>query len=268
MPTMHNTDAHPTGDNTELARGVPEGGATTPDNSKKETSTIVAIGDIHGRDIWKRIVEQEIHATREIFVGDYMDSYVVPPATQIKNLCEILEYKRENPERVVLLVGNHDFHYLTDLQAYSGYQSEEAEAIKGLLMPAIKNGDMKIAHIEDGYLFTHAGVTKTWLKNYGVETISEEELQLLFEQNQAAFFFDKRDQSGYGEAIFQSPIWVRPKSLLTDLPDSDLIQVVGHTHQENIEPSRLVNFIDVFDTTEEYLRIVNGKAEVGHVQKS
>lgn len=35
---------------------------------------IVAIGDIHGRDIWEDIVKKEHDADKIVFVGDYFDT--------------------------------------------------------------------------------------------------------------------------------------------------------------------------------------------------
>ncbi|NBP57427.1 metallophosphoesterase, partial [bacterium] len=37
----------------------------------------IFIGDIHGRSIWKEIVEQE-KPDRVIFIGDYFDSFDIP----------------------------------------------------------------------------------------------------------------------------------------------------------------------------------------------
>ena len=52
----------------------------------------VFIGDIHGRSIWKQIVEKE-NADRVIFIGDYFDSYDIIAVEQIQNFKDIIEYK-------------------------------------------------------------------------------------------------------------------------------------------------------------------------------
>ncbi len=85
----------------------------------------IAIGDIHGRDTWKPIVNSEIdNVDRIIFVGDYFDSFHIPMQTQISNFLDILELKRKYPDRVVLLIGNHDYHYMRSVkQTYSGFNS-------------------------------------------------------------------------------------------------------------------------------------------------
>lgn len=71
----------------------------------------VFIGDIHGRTIWKRIVKKEGQECKYIFIGDYFDSFDIPGIDQIHNFKEICEFKRENKDNVILLIGNHIFDY-------------------------------------------------------------------------------------------------------------------------------------------------------------
>lgn len=69
---------------------------------------IIVIGDIHGRTIWKDIVKQEFDLC--IFLGDYVDShYGITAEEQEKNLLEILDFKENNPNKVILLRGNHEY---------------------------------------------------------------------------------------------------------------------------------------------------------------
>ena len=72
----------------------------------------VIIGDIHGHDSWKQIIEQEQNADRFIFVGDYFDSFTVPGATQVQNFQDIIEFKETNGKETILLIGNHDYQPL------------------------------------------------------------------------------------------------------------------------------------------------------------
>ena len=67
---------------------------------------IIAIGDIHGRTIWKDIVNQEFDLC--VFLGDYVDSHdEIPAKQQVDNLLDILEFKEHNSNKVILLRGNH-----------------------------------------------------------------------------------------------------------------------------------------------------------------
>ena len=66
------------------------------------------IGDVHGRDLWKQAIESE--HDRVVFVGDYFDSYDIPFSIQQYNFNEIIQFKRANPNKVTLLLGNHDMN--------------------------------------------------------------------------------------------------------------------------------------------------------------
>ena len=67
----------------------------------------LVLGDIHGRTIWKDIIEKEI-PDEIIFLGDYVTTHEnVSSEVQIANLEEILDYKETNSSKVILLRGNH-----------------------------------------------------------------------------------------------------------------------------------------------------------------
>ncbi|NDE60320.1 MAG: hypothetical protein EB010_13055, partial [Acidimicrobiia bacterium] len=98
---------------------------------KNHMKTII-IGDIHGRNIWKDIVSKESY-DRVIFVGDYFDSFDIPGIDQIYNFNEICNFAKSSLKEVVLLVGNHDLHYMQIGQSYSGFQSAFQFDISGIL---------------------------------------------------------------------------------------------------------------------------------------
>ena len=122
---------------------------------------VVGIGDIHGRVLWKKIVEIHPEA-RIVFLGDYLDPFgFVPRKDLLANLRQIVALKQENPENVVLLLGNHDLHYMDpDVPRASRYDfqiEEEAARIftehRDLFCYAWQEGNC---------LFTHAGVSQDW----------------------------------------------------------------------------------------------------------
>lgn len=63
---------------------------------------ITIIPDIHGRVFWKKAVDSASKDDTIVFFGDYLDMYWV----------DSLDFKKSNPERVVLLLGNHDCEYM------------------------------------------------------------------------------------------------------------------------------------------------------------
>ena len=72
----------------------------------------IVLGDIHGRTVWKSIMNQE-QPDRMVFLGDYVSSHEdIGADQQIDNFMEILVAKEEHPQKFVLLRGNHDLQHL------------------------------------------------------------------------------------------------------------------------------------------------------------
>jgi predicted MPP superfamily phosphohydrolase len=223
---------------------------------------IVAIGDIHGRDSWKKIISAHSNADKIIFVGDYFDTLdKITPLEQIQNFKEIVEFKKDSDKAVILLIGNHDHHYFSDVghSGITGYQAGAAPAISQVLEENRRL--LQMAYRYQNYLFTHAGVTKTFLKDNGWEDeLIDEYINDLWQYKPRSFIF--HGISPTGDDICQTPIWVRPRSLMKDSKDLGLIQIVGHTQMDCIDikgkstGSRYF-FIDTLGTSKEYLIIEN-----------
>lgn len=222
---------------------------------------IIALGDTHGRDNWKEITINESEADKIIFIGDYFDShYSVPAHTQLENFKDILEYKKNNMDKVVLLLGNHDFHYLKGAQEhYSGYQPYKFIDFNEILEPAVKNSLVIACFTYENYVFTHAGVTKTWCEanDIDISNLAESINNLLLTKPSAFRFTMGDNYSNSGNDIDQSPIWVRIPSLMEDaIPNK--VYVVGHTTLKELTIVDNLIGIDTLGTTGEYLVIENG----------
>ena len=227
---------------------------------------IIALGDTHGHSTWKKILSKE-KSDKIIFIGDYFDSINISGEKQIQNFKDIIYYKRCNKNSVVLLMGNHDFHYLDMNERYSGFQDNKQFYIREELNNAIKENLMEMCYIHNDLLFTHAGVTKTWLKSCGYT--GEEPLDIfindVFKYQPRKFKFTVgKNQSPYGDDITQSPIWVRPASLLKDKVDNYTC-VVGHTQQDKLKMTKEIVLIDTIGTSGEYLVYDNGVLTVKKV---
>jgi predicted phosphodiesterase len=140
---------------------------------------ILIIGDIHGRTFWKEAVEKHINdCDKIIFLGDYLDAYPHEEITrrqEKENFEEIIKLKQDNPDKVVLLLGNHDLHYIDDSFTQSSrHSSSHARTYKEMFLSHMSF--FKIAHEETindkKFLFTHAGVMKSWYDR-NKETIGE-----------------------------------------------------------------------------------------------
>lgn len=236
---------------------------------------IIAIGDTHGRYDWSKIVDRENDADKIVFIGDYVDTHEnIPPEIQLSNLRAILGFKRANPEQVVLLIGNHDFHYLRAVnEHYSGYQIGYCHDFQNEFEIALMEGLMQMAFRHEKFLFTHAGVTHTWADKFSIsKETPDETINMLFKQQVTPFKFRiGKNGSMSGNDVTQGPIWVRPQSLALDKIDN-FIQVVGHTNQDSLlvtgpVANHGIIFIDTIGTSGEYLRITDGNMEAIKVHK-
>jgi predicted phosphodiesterase len=227
----------------------------------------IILGDIHGKSIWKEILRANTDADRIVFIGDYFDSFVINGTEQIQNFQELLKYKSTTNQEIVLLIGNHDHHYFKEVgyTGTSGFQHRYALQISQLIEEHRQY--LQIAYSFDNILCTHAGVGETFLnKILGEHQWNQEniaaQLNQLFVDNINAFEFNGWEPSG--DNIGQTPIWIRPNSLMKDSKQirKSWIQVVGHTRMKQIPSVASTNgryyFIDTLDDSVQYLMVENG----------
>jgi predicted phosphodiesterase len=241
-------------------------------NGNTNYKTLV-IGDIHGMATWKLIVHQE-KPDRVIFVGDYFDSFDISGVEQIANFKEIIEYKKSTTAEVIMLIGNHDHHYFPEIghTGTSGYQYGIAPNIVQVIDENREH--LQIAYRFDDVLCTHAGVSETFMDyKFGVGKWDIDKivplLNNLFKHKPRMFSFYGRNP--YGDDKYQTPIWIRPKSLMVDNQNKlckEIIQVVGHTAQKEIDIEGKITggryyFIDTLLTSGEYLIYDDGKFTAG-----
>ena len=185
----------------------------------------LAIGDIHGRDYWKRYLNEDF--TEFYFLGDYFDSFDVPFEKQYSNFSEICTAARID-RRLKLCIGNHDYHYMKGVlnERYSGYQDRHRSIIGGLLE---SNMDiLKVLYVtDDNFILSHAGLSKTFMKRmkrFGINI--PEDLNNIFLHDRNLLNFN--GINNYGDDVTQGPLWIRPNSLCRDAI-SGYSQIVGHT---------------------------------------
>lgn len=184
----------------------------------------LVIGDLHGRTQWKFITANEDY-DKVVFLGDYFDSHEnIPHADQIKNFEDLLTFKSDSPDKVVMLYGNHDHSYYCG-ERCSGYNPEYADRISEVIKEADQLSYLQAVYVQDDIIMSHAGVSKYWLQNIAcLESPTEITLEDLS-------IFDFNYATGvdyYGDTVSQSPIWIRPKSLVSN-PLEGYKQIVGHT---------------------------------------
>ena len=97
----------------------------------EQIKRIFIIPDVHGRQFWREIrgiTLQEFD--KVIFLGDYGDPYPdegISHQDALTELAQIIEFKKENMDKVVLLLGNHDLHYINSDYRCSRYSYDHKQ---------------------------------------------------------------------------------------------------------------------------------------------
>lgn len=200
---------------------------------------MIIIPDVHGRVFWKEIVKNS--EDKIIFLGDYVDPYPgenISLTGALDNLSEIIDYKKSNPSKVILLLGNHDFMYMdSEHNKYScRHDFENEPKITKLLM---NNRDLfqmnySIEVKNKLYIFSHAGILKPWIEKYkklfGDFPESIDKINELYKKWDPEFISSLLEISYYrgGWSDFGSMIWsdVREHSVSCE---ENVYQIFGHT---------------------------------------
>lgn len=222
---------------------------------------IVPIGDLHGRNCWKTIVEREPDADLYIFSGDYFDSFRIPGVEQKRNFLELIEFKELNPEKVILLAGNHDLHYIVPNVAYPGYQHGLAYDFAEIINKNLNK--FKVCEIVGDFVFSHAGISEVWVRDVANIThpynqiVNDLDALLLSDRGRKLLLYNPH---GDGSSIDASPLWIRPNTLDRVNAFSDMIQVYGHTRRSNVLVDDHSINIDCLPL--EYVTITDGEIEI------
>lgn len=119
--------------------------------------------DIHGRVFWKYSIEHKDEFDKIIFLGDYLDAYSPDLLLKEKdNFKEIIQFKKDNLDKVILLLGNHDCHYINS----KIFHSSRYNLFKANVYHKLFNDNLdlfQLIYIYDKYLFSHAGVYQKWM---------------------------------------------------------------------------------------------------------
>ena len=221
---------------------------------------ILAVGDLHGKDRWKKINPEEHDYI--VFMGDYVDSFTVTPDKILDNLKELIDFRKKHPDKVILLLGNRDIQYM-DYPHYrctgfnSFFQMDYTE-----LFRANRNLFRVASQFRD-YLFTHAGLSNSFarhnLKEYYDSILNKEIsvaelLNRIQNSEKQAMLHSVSDLRG-GPDPFGGITWADYRETSVDLLPG-YHQVVGHTPQKKItkvegEDCSMV-YIDVLDTLETF----------------
>lgn len=213
---------------------------------KKE---VLIVPDVHGRQFWKEVLKYP--DTPVVFLGDYVAPYVqhenITNEQAIDVFKEVLDFRRENPDRVTLLLGNHDMSYSVGIALCDNrVDNRNYETIRKLFWDKKNVFQLTkgMAINNKNFLFSHAGYTKGWIEDSQnlfmtmdlnqifsdwdyLNKMNKSHSELLY-SNLKKLSFQRGGWFDYG-----SPIWAdvtehaipqaqQPK-------ETDWIQIFGHT---------------------------------------
>ena len=207
---------------------------------------ILVIPDIHSRRFWKVPLEKHFNKVDKIvFLGDYCDPYMDEGIEYewqdtLSNFNEIVELKRQNPDKVVLLLGNHDMHYRNS-QFCKYAKSTRYDGIHSHKLHELFNGDnyklFQLCYCVENngrrIIFTHAGITKFWAEMCGV-TYDENIQDAINNLEESAEGIGKlavigRERTWFGEKT-GSPIWCDLREFVSnETIDANAFQIFGHS---------------------------------------
>lgn len=220
---------------------------------------ILIVPDVHGREFWKEPVKTVLENSDAeiVFLGDYLDPYpdefdadyeldfqasVEYLQTAIDRFKEIIELKKQYPDRITLLLGNHDCTYAiskdicqcrTDYLHFADIKNLFGENRE--LFQLAKEEDINGKH----FIFSHAGMLREYFSWYLSDVNWEVVNPVLYLNNAWAVgdynvldklgVYDKYRGPCFGNK-YGSPIWSDIRAWLHIKEDETFgYNIVGHT---------------------------------------
>lgn len=110
------------------------------------------------------------------------------------NFLEIIRFKEDYPNDVVLLVGNHDYSYLNPASQCSGYRHQTQYFVNQNRELFLKH--LKVIYRDYDFLFSHAGVSPTYLDENDLRLDDLDEMKC---DDRLAFISKGSWTSSYGD---------------------------------------------------------------------
>lgn len=209
------------------------------------------VGDLHTKNgILKRVIELAKDYQTVIFLGDYVDDWMSAPEYSKQLLETLIQFKLDNPGKVKLLLGNHDFsEWFGRPFACSGHNYITSQLVAPIFAKYEDLFDIAYSPNNNAFLCSHAGFTKSWLNKYfqkpferayDIAKVVNYSFHHRKDQNCEDIFFGFGDV-GYARGGYQdpSPLWADTVELIADW--FPVTQIVGHT------PHKTVTFYNNYD---------------------
>lgn len=228
-----------------------------------------AISDLHGKDNWKKFVNDPT-INKWIFLADYCDSFEKTSEQIYGNLMDLIEFKKQNMDKVILLLGNHDipYRYLNDdaVPMCSGFRSDMAYHLHFLF-----NENKKLfqnAYQVNNHLFSHAGISSAWYEKHVDiikhvwEMLSDKNdrtciqladvLNVITETRHRKILFEVGESRGGSPGQVGGSFWSCYNETKFGVL-SGYHHIVGHTRRDDIEVIKFddrtsITYCDILDT--------------------
>ena len=189
-----------------------------PEKSQVTTkSKVVFIGDIRGRDAWIDVVQENKDADKFVFFGNYFDPFTgrqLDTQAVSSNFFSIINFKDEYPDKVVLLLGQNEFKYLSEDHPDGSFGAE----IKADLL--YWSDRFSVAYQFDAVLCSSRGVSWAWLdrvaSGWHPENVAHE-VNELFKSDPSKFAYYGKSEGDFQYCehglVFESPFYIWTQSL-------------------------------------------------------
>lgn len=212
-------------------------------------SKVLVIPDIHLKPVMFDKAEKYLSSGEADFaiqMGDMVDDWGEEFNISLydRTLMRAIKFQKDHPN-TLWVMGNHDYGYWhPDMGVKESGHSKFQEGNTLSLLQELERqgGEQKIMHVVDNVIFTHAGLTETWVKRQ----------KLLIEAGwgdfETADLLRLVNFAAPAELwLEESPIWARPQVDEYDMYPAKL-QVVGHTPMKTPTERWGVLSTDVFST--------------------
>ena len=199
----------------------------------KYEKKLLIIPDIHTHyGKVERIISKYSKTHKFIFMGDYFDQFGDTPEINASTAHWLKTTMTEHPDWVYLY-GNHDMIYHPHFSCMcSGFSSQKKIAINQEM--TIEDWDkLKYFYHENGYWFSHAGLTKYWFQHPMSEKINEQTVQRIVDDAVSKLKSGNESNAVWAAGFSRGGSNVVGSLTWLDWRDMELIpdmkQVVGHS---------------------------------------
>lgn len=213
---------------------------------------VLVIPDVHLKPWMFTDAESVMTRTdpdKAVCLGDLVDDFECEhnAALYTETLEEALAFEKRHPD-TLWCFGNHDLAYLWNVWVTGTARAENVRraALDGLrtFYDSVPVGNLAFVHRIDTILFSHAGISRMFVRDHFQEADYKKTEQILSGINDM-----HREDMWYDD----SPIWLRPQKDYTRgkiqmYKPRTFLQVVGHSPMKEITREGNILSCDVFST--------------------